>query len=527
MDEPMMNSNPPTIEDLSAAADPPSAADSASPSAPRKKHTGRWILLTLCILLTLALIAGGLFAYWYTRPETVLKGAVSNYLESFILDNNPVDCIMGASQNGKIHLSVEAGDLSEKDVAMDIYQNVREGKAVLQWTQDTDTLGWYVTPDQWLLTGMWAGDDVLSVEPVGLYEQFESSVFAPSSKSSVSIGLDSDELKALSELFEEMEKAFLPIEERDEVDYGEKYLNLIIDLLDEHSTPSVNTEDGVQTNTYVFTADQLIAWVDAIAEELILDVKELNLDNMEFDLSAQGVSEPVCTSRMISIYRNKIKKSIQELKKNGQTVTLTVCSKVIPHMLQSVTVAVSPAESVFVEAPTYHWTVNDDRSSVLVRTNQKNEEEMRMTLEIQEGTWHLYVDELNALKRMERVLELTFSYAEGESYEIGYNVNTSQLQTTLSISGKILEDTKDAFVFTVDQMKVTAASGDKSAEKELDYGMTVGFYPNAELPDYPKATGNLFELTILEAKNLEQNSGYTVKALEAFLKAYLDEYAKK
>lgn len=528
----------PSVADYAASESPISSPDLSVPPtsvepAPlppkKKKHLLLWlILLPVCLLLVLAIAAGGVVAYLYTRPEAVLKGAIYDYLGGFVQEDDLaiLDRMAQADQKGKIHLSIEQGDLSEEDYTVNLYSNREKSTGIADLAYGEHSLKWYVSPDQWILSGSMTGNEVLGVKPQGTYEQYKQSVFGTPDRSSASIVLDQYEEDALEKLLTEMETNHPFADDEDTVNYTEKYLEMMIDLLAEHSTATVSSEKGVQTNTYQFTPDGLNAYMVAILDEMRKDIRELEMEDVELDLTIIGEDSPSTILQVLRSFQTEMENAIEQMREHGQTATLTITSSVFPHALQSIEYAISPAESTLVSAPTYTLTVENEHTAVLVCTEEE-QEQMRVTFLNHGGVRGIYVDELDSLQKMQRTMELVLTYAPEDFYEIRYFTISEGIRITLTLYGKIVEDTEDAFVFTLDQMNVTAARGSQGATQNMKMGVTVGFYPNEEMPEFPAPSADLFALSIADVSRIEQNCGYTIDELEKQIKAYLDDYKAK
>ena len=507
-------------------SEPPVSVEPAPLPPKKKKHLLLWlILLPVCLLLVLAIAVGGVFAYWYTRPEEVLKGAVSNYLSGFVTENerSVLERIEKADQQGKIHFDLRQSDLSEQDFSMDVYSDVQQEKGMIDLSYGEDTLKWYVAPDQWVLSGSMTGNEALGVKPEGLYQQYEQSVFGSPDKSSASLSLNTYQKIALRDLLDELENSDLFTAEQDSVDYGEKYFDLLLSLLEEHSTATVSSEDGVQNNTYVFTPDGLSALVNAFLDELKKDMEELDLADTELNISLTDAEQPTKLSQLLVLYRRELETSIEQMKSNGQSATLTITSKIIPHALQKVEFAITSDTE---DTVTYTLTATEENACVLTCT-EGEEEKMRITYLSYGGVRRIYVDALNHLQRMQRMMDLSLTYVPGQSYEIHFFILSDGVQITMTVYGDILEDTEDAYVLTLDRMTMTAIKGNQCAMADQKYGLTVGFYPNEEMPEFPAPSADLFALSIADVMRIEQNSGHTMDELKKHLKDYLNDYKAK
>ncbi len=513
------------------AEQPPMTEEPIAPPAKKRRRILPWILIPLCCLLALAIIGAGVFAFWYTRPEVVLKGGVYNYFKGVAEEYPVFDVMADTIQKGKIQFGISGealvgeGKMIEKPLSFDLYSHVAKNKAMIRLSYDGKETSIYQNNKEFLVAGGYVGDSVLRVEAKQMYQQFTNSVFAPSAGNSYVFSLNSYEMESLEALLNELEASMEPSKE-EQTNYVGKYLDLVIDSLEKHSTATMERIDGVQTNTYVFTPDQLTAYVDEIFKVIEADMEELNSDALKVDLSALGQEGEMNTEDLLSMCKIALTEPIEAMKQHGQTVTLTVVTAMYPHALERITYSVSPVEDRFIAAPTYEFIVDEDHNTQFTRT-RFDQEDLKVYYGTEDGLIEFYIEQKDiSAQKMVRTVDINLVYDDEQSYNLRMGFEIQGVKLEFAFSGAILASSKDSFAITLDKCGISVSANGRSESSELQFGLSISFYEGVKMPEFPEATADFLSMSIADVTELEKNSDFKAETLEKWLKDYLKQYSE-
>lgn len=478
-----------------------------------KKRRTVWPFIVIplaCILLIV-----GIFAFWYTRPETILKQSVGGYVGNWVTDNELLTAFAAASEEGQIHVELSNKKLYKDTLTMDFFAPTRKGRVIRVANEDS-RLYIYAHPKVLMFGDAGKEDSVYGVEPHGLYQQFEQSIFFPTADGKYAIPLYRHQHSEMEKALTRFEQVYAAeFSETDTADhFSEEYTELFFDCLLKDAAVEVTKreqnrvmeitlspealENGIRTFYTALTSDEeLIAYLDTYSP---MDPLTDDHDNWteEFEWLMDEAESVADNCRTLKI-----------------SLTVQIEYTAFTRQLQSISIALDSPEEPKLRAlldttqPNFaHFTMSVKGLDAL---------ELRLTRADKE--FHL-----ETLARSERglmisVFDLHYTEQQDGNYRLLLNLREDNLLYEYTLSG-VTARGEGVLKFTADTLHLKAtAAGQGSAEDTEKIGLTVELREDAKSPKFPKKYKKLLTLTEERLDALAAENDLDSREINEMLKA--------
>lgn len=480
-------------------------------SGKKRRTVWPFIVIPLACILLIA----GIFAFWYTRPETILKQSVGSYVGGWVTDNQLLTAFAAAEEEGVIHMELSNKKLYKDTLTMDYFAPTKKGR-VIRVANEESEIYIYAGPTALMFGDANDEDSVYGIKPEGIYQQFQESIFFPTADGKYAIPLYRHQHAEMEEALAQFERVYAAeFSETSIVDhFSEEYTDLFFDCLLKEATVEVTKreqnrvmeislspealENGILTFYTALTSDEeLIAYLDTYSP---MDPLTSDHDNWteEFEWMMDEAESVADNCRTLKI-----------------SLTVQIEYTAFSRQLQSVSIALDSPEEAKLRASLDATQPDFARFTM----NVKGLDVLELRLTQTDKEFHLETIARSERGLMQNVFDLHYTEQQDGSYRLLMNQRADNLLYEYTLSG-VTTRGEGVLKFTADtlHLKVTAA-GQGSAEDTDRIGLTVELREEAKSPKFPKKYRKLLTLTEEKLDALAAKNGIEPDDVNDMLKA--------
>ncbi len=483
-------------------------------SGKKRKVIWPFIVLPIAVLLLL----GGIFAFWFTRPETILKQTMGNYVRTWVMDNELLTSFATADQSGQIHMELNNKKYYKDPLTMDLFAPTKKGRVVRVATEDEELYA-YATPNALMFGDASDEESVYGIKPSGIYQQFERSIFFPKADGKYAIPLYQHQIKDMEKALAQFERVYqAEFAESDSTDaLGDKYVELFFDCLLNEAEIALTKQEQSRMMEITLAPEALEAALNTFFTTMTEDPELIAY------LNAYSPKDPLV--EQYDTWEEELEHLQTEAERTAENcrilkISLTVRVEYTPfdRQLRSISVALDSPEEPKLRALLDATQPGKADFTMSV----KGLDALALKLTQTDSEFHIELSARNERGVMTNVFDLHYTEDQSGNYRLVLATRQDNLLYEYTLSGTTSKG-DGVLRFTCDKLhlKVTVP-GQGYAEDSEKIGLTVELYEEGKSPKFPKKYKNLLAITEEKMDALAEENDTDADEITTLLKELCD-----
>ncbi|MBO5778325.1 MAG: hypothetical protein J6R82_02025 [Clostridia bacterium] len=481
-------------------------------SGKKRKVIWPFIVLPIAVLL----LVGGIFAFWFTRPETILKQTMGNYVSSWVMDNELLTSFATADQSGRIHLELNNRQIYKDPLTMDLFAPTKKGRVARIATEDEE-LFVYTTPNALMFGDANDEESVYGIKPSGIYQQFERSIFFPKADGKYAIPLYQHQIKDMENALAQFERVY-QAEFSDSTDaLGDKYVELFFDCLLNEAEIEVTKQEQSRMMEITLAPEALEDAINIFFTTLTEDPEFIAYLNT-YSPKDPLVEQYDTWEEEFEHLKTEAERTAENCRILGITLTVRMEYTPFTRQLQSISIAMDSPEEPKLRA--LLDATQPGKASFTM--NVKGLDALALKLTQTDYEFHVELSARNERGVMTNVFDLHYTEDQSGDYRLVLSTREDNLLYEYTLSGTTSKG-DGVLRFTCDKLhlKVTVP-GQGYAEDSEKIGLTVELYEEGKSLKFPKKYKNLLAISEEKMDALAEENNTDPDEITTMLKELCD-----